>query len=388
MAVYAVAEAAIMFGYIKPETPYLYIKDDTLYKALYCGVCKSIGGQCGQVARLALTYDVAFFSALTHNMAGEDVKIEPKRCVAHWIKKRPIAKRDRLTDFAACLNAVLAYYKLLDDVTDEKKGRIKASFFKKDKKRADKKYPLMSKIVAGKYAELRVLEKENCDSLDRVAEPFAMMLKELADYALEDKRSESGGLIFYYLGKWIYLVDALDDYDKDVKKGNYNPLYYAFGKLPDLKTVIERRGQDVDFAFSCVFAGLKENLRATKFYFNHDLIDNVLLRTYLLLHRRRVGREIFRTQSEIRRRKIRGGRKRQRGGKETHRTRNRLSGNLVAPSGTVLFGSIRQRTLQRSRRSDKERKPFRRAGQTRLFQRTRRGMALSAIGTFLQEKLA
>lgn len=278
MAVYAVAEAAIMFGYIKPETPYLYIKDDTLYKALYCGVCKSIGGQCGQVARLALTYDVAFFSALTHNMAGEDVKIEPKRCVAHWIKKRPIAKRDRLTDFAACLNAVLAYYKLLDDVTDEKKGRIKASFFKKGKKRADKKYPLMSKIVAGKYAELRVLEKENCDSLDRVAEPFAMMLKELADYALEEKRSESGGLIFYYLGKWIYLVDALDDYDKDVKKGNYNPLYYAFGKLPDLKTVIERRGQDVDFAFSCVFAGLKENLQATKFYFNHDLIDNVLLR--------------------------------------------------------------------------------------------------------------
>ena len=94
MAVYAVAEAAIMFGYIKPETPYLYIKDDTLYKALYCGVCKSIGGQCGQVARFALTYDVAFFSALTHNMAGEDVKIEPKRCVAHWIKKRPIAKRE------------------------------------------------------------------------------------------------------------------------------------------------------------------------------------------------------------------------------------------------------------------------------------------------------
>ena len=130
-----------MFGYIKPETPYLYIKDDTLYKALYCGVCKSIGGQCGQVARLALTYDVAFFSALTHNMAGEDVKIEPKRCVAHWIKKRPIAKRDRLTDFAACLNAVLAYYKLLDDVTDEKKRQNKGFVFQKRKKTGGQKIP-------------------------------------------------------------------------------------------------------------------------------------------------------------------------------------------------------------------------------------------------------
>ena len=110
------------------------------------------------------------------------------------------------------------------------------------------------------------------------AEPFAQMLVKLSDYALGEKATESGRLIFYFLGKWIYLADALDDYDKDVKKGNYNPLYLEFGRLPDVKTLKETRGADLNFAFSSIFAGLKENLARTKFYFNHDLIDNVLLR--------------------------------------------------------------------------------------------------------------
>ena len=91
-----------MFGYVKPDTPYLYIKDDTLYKSLYCSVCKSIGKICGQRARLGLTYDIAFMSAFIHNVAGVDVKIEKKHCIAHPITSRPIADRDDITDFCAC----------------------------------------------------------------------------------------------------------------------------------------------------------------------------------------------------------------------------------------------------------------------------------------------
>ena len=55
-----------MFGYLVPDKPYLYLKDDTLYKALYCGVCKSIGKVSGQRARFTLTYDIAFLSAIAN----------------------------------------------------------------------------------------------------------------------------------------------------------------------------------------------------------------------------------------------------------------------------------------------------------------------------------
>ena len=267
-----------MFGYVKPYTPYLYIKDVTLYKAFYCGLCKAIGKSCGQTARFTLTYDLAFFSALIHNLAGEDVKINSERCVAHVIKKRPVAKYDRLNEFSAYLNCVLAYYKLYDDIVDDGNGKLKLRLFAKAKRRADKKYPEMSKIVSKRCGELRELEKANSDRLDMVCEPSARMIAELSALALGDKATENTDKLFYYLGKWIYLVDALDDYDKDVKKGNYNVLYLFYEKVPTVKELMKTRGEDINFTFSEIFAGLKQSLSSCKFYFNHDLIDNVILR--------------------------------------------------------------------------------------------------------------
>ena len=79
-----------MFGYIGPDRPYLFIKDETLYKAMYCGVCRCISKECGQMARTALTYDMAFMSALVHNIRGEDVKIVRRRCPVHPIRRRPM----------------------------------------------------------------------------------------------------------------------------------------------------------------------------------------------------------------------------------------------------------------------------------------------------------
>ena len=64
-----------MFGYVVPDKPYLYLKDDTLYKALYCGICKSIKSSVGQIARFTLSYDMAFMSAIAHNILGVDVVI-------------------------------------------------------------------------------------------------------------------------------------------------------------------------------------------------------------------------------------------------------------------------------------------------------------------------
>lgn len=268
-----------MFGYVKPETPYLYMKDDTLYKALYCGVCKSIGRTCSQKARLSLTYDIAFFSALIHNLAGEDVKIVKQRCVTHWIKPRPMVdKGDNLTDLSAAVNVELAYYKIKDDILDGNGGKFKLAFFKKSHKKVLKTHPEISTIIEKNYDELFKLEKEKCDSIDRVCDPFSVMMEELAVYSLKEKITEPARKLFYYLGKWIYLIDALDDYEKDIKEKNYNPLYYAYGKKSSVKELFESYGKDLSFTFSEIFASMKTSLSKCKFYFNHDLIDNIILR--------------------------------------------------------------------------------------------------------------
>ena len=150
-----------MFGYIQPDMPYLYGKDATLYKAMYCGLCKSIGASCGQRARLALSFDMTFLSALLHNIMNTDVHIEKAHCVLHPIVKRPVAGDDAITRAVACLNTAFTYYKLSDDVADEHKGKIKRAFFAKGFRKSKNEHPEIARIIQRRMEELWKLEKEN-----------------------------------------------------------------------------------------------------------------------------------------------------------------------------------------------------------------------------------
>lgn len=268
-----------MFGYVRADTPYLYIKDENLYKAAYCGLCKAIGEACGQSARMGLTYDVTFFSVLLHNIAGEDFEIENSRCLAHCMgKKRPMAKVDETSKMLGALNTVLAYLKYDDDVKDEKKGRGKRLWFKKGFARAKRDYPLLTETVIEDLQKQRLAEENGgTDSVDFAADATATMLADVSDLILGEKKSESSRKTFYALGKWIYLTDALDDYDEDKKSGSYNPFVKAYGAA-DGKQLLEKHGAEVDFIFNSLFYDIREGMAGLKFYFNRDLTDNVLLR--------------------------------------------------------------------------------------------------------------
>lgn len=266
-----------MFGYIQPDIPYLYFKDATLYKALYCGLCKSIGRSCGQTARFGLSYDMTFLSALLHNIKNTDVTIEKQRCAANIFTRRPMALDDGITKTVACLNTLLTYYKLTDDILDEHKGRISRAFFKRGYKKAKALHPDAAEIVKARMAELFELEKAGCASLDMAADPFGLMIADLSDYCLGESATEYTRKLFYGVGKWVYLIDALDDYDKDVKKKNYNPFVSAY-KAPTKDEMLAKNREEVDFVFKSVFAENAECLKNIKFYFNTDLTDNIILR--------------------------------------------------------------------------------------------------------------
>ena len=96
-----------MFGYVRADRPNLYIKDDVLYKAMYCGVCKGISAVCGQRARMGLSYDITFLSVILHNIKGVDVKIEKSHCLTHRIRSKPMAEVDELR--LAGLNELLDF---------------------------------------------------------------------------------------------------------------------------------------------------------------------------------------------------------------------------------------------------------------------------------------
>lgn len=276
-----------MFGYINPDAPYLFVKDEKLYRAMYCGMCKSIGKGCGNFAKSALTYDMAFMTALMHNIAGQDVKIVKRRCALHLIKRRPMAKPDDISLLLGCVNTALAYFKLLDDKQDGDKKGFFAFAYKRGYKRTLKRHPKAAQIIERQMEEQRVLESAKCGVIDAACEPTAQMMVQLSRYVLGENATEHTDKLMYAIGKWVYLADALDDYDKDVKKGRYNVFFNAFKKSTKEEAVKANEGE-ITFLFDSLFADMRTALPNIKFSFNHDLTDNIILRGIPLKTRRLV----------------------------------------------------------------------------------------------------
>lgn len=275
-----------MFGYVRTDTPYLYIKDERLYRAMYCGLCKGIAQTSGNAARMGLSYDITFLSVVMHNILGIDVKIEKQHCLTHCIRSRDMAEVDELTRQLGALNTILVYFKYTDDIEDGDRGRGKRLWFKKGFRKAVKKYPEIAKIVRDNLAEQAKVEKAQTDSVDRAADATATMLAEFSNYALGEKKSVHTRNLFYAVGKWIYLIDALDDYDKDKKKGAYNPFLLAY-KAECKKALVEgKHAEEVAFIFRSLFFDIRESLSQIPFHFNKDLSDNILLRGLPLVTKR------------------------------------------------------------------------------------------------------
>ena len=248
-----------MFGYIKTDMPNMYVKDTVLYKAMYCGLCKGIGKSCGNCSRLMLNYDLTFLSLFSHNVLGVDVTIEKQRCLVHWLIRRPVAIPDDLTKRIGALNVILGYYKLTDDVIDNNKGKFKRSFFKKNYKKAKKSEQILDKIVQERFNELLEYEKKNSDSIDMVADPFGNMMVDILKEILGAEFNENHREIAYYLGKWIYLIDAIDDFDKDRKKGNFNVFINQTDKNVSKKVYIENNFEELQFIFGDIIEKISKS---------------------------------------------------------------------------------------------------------------------------------
>ena len=182
-----------------------------------------------------------------------------------------------MTKKLGALNTALVYYKYTDDILDGDKGRGKRLWFVSGHKKTVRNYPEIERIVRENLAAQQETEKSKTDSLDRAADASANMMAELSDYLLEDKKTPYTHDLFYAVGKWIYLIDALDDYDKDKKKGAYNPFVLSYS-CEDKADLMKRRQKDVEFVFHSLFFDIRENLSKIKFHFNRDLSDNILLR--------------------------------------------------------------------------------------------------------------
>ncbi len=226
-----------MFGYVKPFRPELKLRELEEYKAVYCGLCKELGRSYGIFAKFTLSYDFAFL-AMVLTSIDENIcpSAEKCRCIAHPFRKQSCCNSNRAISLSATAAVILTYYKLLDDISD--RGFLKKiaalfalPFAKKARRKAlSQREAALSLDVAAKsmVEKQRALEGEKCSVSDRAAEPTAEFLEAVLSITSNSCENERILRRFgYLLGRYIYLCDAIDDLDDDIKKGNYNPFIYG-----------------------------------------------------------------------------------------------------------------------------------------------------------------
>ncbi len=250
-----------MFGYVIPDKPNMYIKDFYAFRAYYCGLCKAIGKRCGQLMRFSTNYDMTIFNVLAHNLLNCKVEYKRQRCVLHPISKRDMIVVDEISLSVADINTLLTYYKIQDNILDKDRRfatKTAKLFVKKSYKKAKNRHPDADTIIKEEYAKLNALEKENCSSLDIVSDCFAKMLERLGVYITKNDSYEAR-TVFYCLGKWVYLIDALDDIEKDAEKNRYNPWIAALGACDNAESFININRDYVNLVMKNTIALLKEN---------------------------------------------------------------------------------------------------------------------------------
>ena len=226
-----------MFGYVRIDKPECKIREFEYYRGVYCGLCRALGKCGGQCARLTLTYDFTFLALVRMALAGETPSFDKRRCVAHPTFRHIEAKRNDSLDFCARASLMLSYRKLLDDIEDERgakrlRARVLRPLFRSFDRHATKGTDSLSKIIEQRLSALTELEKNPPISLDRPASLFGELMGDMAAFGFEGERARIAFFVGMAVGKWVYIVDALDDFEKDAEKKRYNPLVLIYGEKP------------------------------------------------------------------------------------------------------------------------------------------------------------
>lgn len=275
-----------MFGYVTPLKPELKIREFNQFRGYYCGLCLSIKKQFGNLPRMSLNYDMTFLALLLDGLIEEREKAELLRCFVHPAKKKPTIIDNPAVDYAANMNVSLFYYKLLDDVNDEKSLKSKTSilFLSPYQKKFSSKINVINEKIEGFLKDLSSLEKNlSFESLDDICHPFAELVGTILMMYPNSFKNDSFDLredlysFGYALGKWIYLIDALDDLEEDLKEKKFNPINILFNEENlSYDELIEKIKDRLEFNIINCACTCREYFYKLPLNRNNDIIKNII----------------------------------------------------------------------------------------------------------------
>lgn len=226
-----------MFGYIRARQDTLPEGAEKEYEAVYCGLCHTMARRHGGFSRFFLNYDFTFLAMLL-DPAQSEGEIVRCRCAPHPIKGRYTCLEQPWLNLAADESVILTWWKLRDNLDDGGFWtRLGAGLLmcglRHGYRVGQRACPDFNRQVRILLEELHCLEEEYCSSIDRTADCFARILCAAAPASGTAARDRAIALLLYHIGRWIYLIDAVDDRDRDRKSGSYNPLLIRYPQWTD-----------------------------------------------------------------------------------------------------------------------------------------------------------
>lgn len=268
-----------MFGYIKPDKDNLYVKELHLYKAIYCGLCETIKNKVSRILPMTLSYDFVFLTMVRASLVGEKSVIKKGRCKYNPLKKVSYCVPEESALFAGRAALILTHLNVIDNIKDSDTPLIKklamyplSVYLGTKVNKLIKNFPNYNNIfktTKSILSKMSELEKNKCSDIDKMCELFGNIMSNILSNGLDGSKQTIAQEIGTNIGRYIYLIDAIDDFENDKKKNNYNPLIEKY------ETAFDANSLDKVLAMYIKNAHLAFNLTASSDF--SSIINNILM---------------------------------------------------------------------------------------------------------------
>lgn len=273
----------IMFGYIRIDKYELKYKQFIEYKKMYCSLCNSLKDNLGVRGCMLTSYDATLFLTIFDSIEVERQEYKLS-CPINPFKKvsKNIFISKTAMKYTAFLSAYYAYIKLNDDIKDEGKRKYKRQLKHLEN---NSKFKILYKIDDGllntlnkKVTEYYKMEKQKVSDFDDLSnkmgelfgEAFTGYLK-FSNVVLDENVLYNIG---FNIGKWIYIADAFDDLENDIKKQQFNPILF----MTDYNLLNnEELSNKILFISKCLTQNVYYELSKLRILRNKEIIHNILI---------------------------------------------------------------------------------------------------------------
>lgn len=222
-----------MIGYMRPIKGVFDKEQRKIYQAVYCGLCRILKSQYGVTGTLALNYEIVDMLLVIDSICSDKLKWTKRSCsLSPFMWRNSAGLNEQRYFMAAEISMIIANFEIQDNVEDlnrvQDKILLAVSDYKLSKMGSQEKdvYEILEEKYSEYMSKERMAQKVFCGfesvvkACGDITGTIGRLLSEVSGIRGEISDIEK---IFNLWGRWVYLVDAADDYAEDKKYNHFNP---------------------------------------------------------------------------------------------------------------------------------------------------------------------